>query len=399
MQAVILAAGKGTRCYPLTLTRPKALLKVADTTILEHNLEQLKGLVDEVIIVVGYLGEMIKKHIGNSWQGMKVRYAEQKAINGTGGALLLCRNLLKGRFLVLYGDDLYSRKDIERCLRHKLAVMAKEVPDPEKWGIIEIDNNKVIGLTEKPAHPRSHFANTGLYVLEPGIFEQRLKKTARNEYEATDFIRGLIRKESIACELVTDYWIPIGYPWHIIEANEFLLGRMKKSVIKGTIEKGVTVKGHIALGKDSLIRSGTYIDGNVVMGEQCVIGPNCLIRGPVTIGNGCKVGNAVEIKNSVIYDHTAVSHLSYIGDSVLGEKVNIGAGTIVANLRFDHKEIKTIINGDKVNTLRRKLGVVIGDNAQTGVHVSLMPGVKIWPGRWVKPATVVYEDMVMEEHQ
>ena len=399
MQAVILAAGKGTRCHPLTLTRPKALLKIANRTILEHNLEQLKGLVDDVIIVVGYLGAMIRTQMGDSFGGMKIRYVEQKEINGTGGALLLCKNLLKGRFLVLNGDDLYSRKDIERCLKHQYSVMAKEVADPEKWGIFDVKSGFVTGLTEKPKSAKSNLANTGLYVLDTKIFEYKLKKSAREEYEATDLVAALARKEKIHCERVADYWIPIGYPWHILEANEFLLTRMKKSVIKGTIEKGVTVKGQLALGKGSLIKSGAYIEGPVVIGENCAIGPNCFIRGATSIGNDCKVGNAVEIKNCVIYDNSSVPHLSYIGDSVIGEHVNLGAGTITANLRFDHKEIKTIINGEKVNTLRKKCGAFVGDHAQTGINVSLMPGVKIWPGRWIKPATTVYEDVVLEEHQ
>jgi bifunctional UDP-N-acetylglucosamine pyrophosphorylase/glucosamine-1-phosphate N-acetyltransferase len=399
MQAVILAAGKGTRCHPLTLTRPKALLKIAGRTILEHNLEQLKGLADDVIIVVGYLGAMIRKHIGDSFGGMKVRYVEQKEIDGTGGALLLCEKMLKGRFLVLNGDDLYSRKDIERCLKHQYCVLGKEVDDPEKWGIFDVKSGFVTGLTEKPKSAKSNLANTGLYVLDIKIFEYKLKKSAREEYEATDLVAALARKEKIHYEHVTDYWFPIGYPWHILEANECLIGRIKKSVIKGTIEKGVTVKGKIVVGKGTVIKSGTYIEGPVMIGEDCTIGPNAYLRGFVTIGDGCKVGNAVEIKNSAIFDGSAVPHLSYIGDSVIGEHVNLGAGTITANLRFDHKEIKTIINGEKVNTQRRKLGAVVGDGAQTGIHVSLMPGVKIWPGRCVKPATTVYEDVVLEEHQ
>ena len=393
MQAVILAAGKGTRCYPLTLTRPKALLKIANKTVIEHNLEQLVGLVDEVIIVIGHKGDEIKECIGNRFKGIKVRYVEQHAQNGTGKALELCKDQINGRFIVLNGDDLYSAQDIRSCIQHRYAVMAQQVPDPEHWGIFEINGRFVKSLNEKPANSTSGLANTGLYVLDKTIFNHKLRKTKRGEYEATDYISYLIEKEKVVCERVKDFWLPVGYPWSILEANESLLKRMKKSVIKGTIEKGVTIKGTVFLGEGSVIKSGSYLEGNVVIGRNCVIGPNCYIRGDSAIGNGCKVGNSVEIKNSVLFDNTKVPHLSYVGDSVLGENVNFGAGTITANLRFDHGYVKMVVNGKKIDSGRKKLGCVVGDGAQTGIHVSIMPGVKLWPQVIIKPGETVYEDV------
>ncbi len=410
IQAVILAAGKGTRCIPLTITRPKALLTVANKTLLEHNLEQLEGLVDEVIIVVGYKGKEIRGHIGTRFRNMRVLYVEQKNQLGTGDALKSCEKLLLGRFVVLNGDDLYSRKDIHACLKYRYAVLTKKVDDPEKWGIVTVKENRVMSIVEKPKKHFSNLANTALYVLDTAIFKHKLNRTKRGEYEATDYISALAQKERVHCLPVSDYWIPVGYPWHIIDANEFFLEKMKKSVIKGTVEKGVTIKGGIFLDEGSVIKSGSYIEGNVVVGKNCVIGPNCYIRGYTSIGSGCKVGNGVEIKNSVLFDNTKVPHLSYVGDSVLGANVNLGAGTITANLRFDHGHVKSTINGSqksgisgtsksgdfdgkRMDTGRRKFGCVIGDGAQTGINVSIMPGVKMWPNVTVKPHTVLYEDI------
>ncbi len=413
MKAVVLAAGKGTRCYPLTLTRPKVLLKVANETILEHNLRQLKGLVEEVIIVIGYKSEMIKEAIGSKFENIKIKYVEQKKQNGTGGALLLCEKFLDGRFIVLNGDDIYSYADIKKCLKNKYCVMAKKVNDPEKWGIFTVKDENVAGIEEKPrtrenkrfsvsqkslisVKAKSNLANTGLYVFDDEIFNYKLKKSTRREYEVVDYVNYLVGKgERVKCEIASD-WIPVGYLWHIIDANEIILSRIKKSRIEGKIEKNVVVKGKLVLGRGSVIKSGTYIEGPVVIGKNCVIGPNCYIRGATSIGNNCKVGNGSEVKNSVIFDNTAIPHLNYVGDSVIGENVNLGAGTRVANLRFDHGEIKMNVNGERVSTGMKKLGAVIGDNVQTGINVSLMPGVRVWPGARVKPGVVVYEDMKTE---
>src|SRR4030043_872326 len=128
-QAVILAAGKSTRCYPLTLTRPKVLLKVANKTLIEHNLEQLNGIVGEVIIVIGYKKEMIKRLIGNKYKKINIKYVEQKQQLGTANALLQTKDLIKSNFVVLYGDDLYFKEDIKQFANEGYALLAAKTTD------------------------------------------------------------------------------------------------------------------------------------------------------------------------------------------------------------------------------------------------------------------------------
>lgn len=392
MKAVILAAGKGVRCLPLTATRPKVLLPVAGTTILEHNLRQLEGLVDEVIIVVAYMKEMVEEVVGKKFGRLNIHYVEQKKMLGTGDALLQCKKLLDGRFIVLNGDDMYSRTDLKRCIREKYAILVQKVEDTSRYGIVTVKGSKVLDIEEKPTHPKSSLANTGCYVLDTTIFEVRLKKSKRGEYEAVDYVRHVAENEHMTAVQVEDYWLSVGYPWHLLEANEFLLKRISKSIIRGKIERNVTVKGKLILGKGSLVKSGTYIEGPVIIGENCTIGPNAYVRPGTTIGNDCKIGNSTEVKNSIIFNRSAVPHLSYIGDTIVGEHVNLGAGTTTAPLRFDGKEIKSVVQGEKISTGRRKFGAVIGDGAQTGIHVNLLPGVKIWPNVWIKPNETIYED-------
>ncbi len=398
MQAVILAAGKSTRTYPLTLTKPKPLLKVANETIIEHNLNQLKGLADEVIIVVGYKGEMIESFIGKKFGKMKIScYVAQEKPLGNADALKCARNKIKERFILMFGDDLYSGKDIKNLVKYKNAILAQKVQNPQCFGVLKTDKDIFKEVVEKPKEFISDLVNVGCFVFEKKIFNylESVDLSQRNEYELTDAYNLMAKKEKINVVEVKDYWLPTGYPWNLLEANEFLMNRIKSKIEKGAkIEKGTTLKGKIILGKGSFIKAGSYIEGPVAIGESCVIGPNCYLRAGTVIGNNSHIGQAVEIKNSIVGDNTNVSHLSYVGDSIIGDNCNLAAGTITANLRHDGKNIKCKVKEEIKDTGRKKIGVMMGDNCKTGIHTSFYPGVKIDPGICTLPGDVVKRDLV-----
>jgi len=394
-QAVILAAGASTRTYPLTVNKPKPLLKVANKTILEHNLEQLDGSVDEAIIVIGFEGAQIIKRIGEQFSRIKIRYVQQSQQLGTANALQQARALINDEFIILNGDDLYSREDIKKCLEHKYAILASKVVDFQSFGMLELkEENNLNRIVEKPDQYISNLANTGLYVLDSSIFNYiaKLKKTGE-ELFLTDAVNLLAEKEHVIVVPVSDYWLPIAYPWNLLDANEFLLKKASLD-IDGVIEQNVTLKGPVGIGKNSIIKNGTYIEGPVIIGENCHIGPNAYIRGATAIGNNCKIGSAVEIKNSVIMNSATIGHLSYVGDSVIGEHVNLGAGTIVANLRHDGEDVKSLVKGNLISIGRRKFGTVLGDNVKTGINTSIYPGRKIWPNKTTLPGEIVKKDIV-----
>ncbi len=391
IQAVIMAAGKSTRTWPLTLTKPKPLLKVMNREIIKHNLDALQGLVGEVIIIVGFKREMIIEEIGHKYGKLKIRYAEQKAQLGTGHALKYVEKLIKGKFIVIGGDDIFSKKDIKACLRHKYAVLGCKVEDPGRFGVFVVKGKEVNKVVEKPKKFVSDIANTGLYVFDKSVFEFKLRKSQRGEYEIVDYINALIKKERVVCENVKGYWLSVGYPWDLIEANNVLVSEIKND-IKGKVEKNVIVKGKLIVGKGTEILSGTYIKGNVTIGENCLIGPNCYLRGNTSIGNGCHIGQAVEIKNSIIMDNAKVPHLSYIGDSVIGKNSNLGAGTITANLKHDNKNVRSVVKGKIADTGRRKLGTIIADDVHTGINTTIYPGRKIWPGVSTLPGEIIDKD-------
>jgi bifunctional UDP-N-acetylglucosamine pyrophosphorylase/glucosamine-1-phosphate N-acetyltransferase len=381
--------------HPITLTRPKPLLQVANKTLLEHNLLQLSGLAGEAVIITGYMEGKIRESLGSSFSGIKISYVEQKEQLGTAHALLQAEGLLKGRFVVLMGDDLYSREDIVSCLKAKYCILGKEVSEPKNFGVISVSGKKMTGLIEKPEKPASNLANTGLYVLDDNIFPiiRSLKKSRRGEYEITDAIAEFAKKEDVSVETVKGYWFPTGYPWNLLEANEFLLKAEKSFRVEGAVEKGATLKGCVAVGKGTTIKAGSYIEGPAVIGRDCDIGPNCHIRPFTSIGNGCHAGNCVEIKNSILMNRARVPHLSYVADSVIGEDANVGGGTIVANLRHDGANVRSMINGKLVDTGRRKFGTAIGDGAKLGAGNTVYPGRKIWPGKTTKPGEIIKEDV------
>lgn len=185
----------------------------------------------------------------------------------------------------------------------------------------------------------------------------------------------------------------IRYPWDLLRINEELVGSLSVSDIRGEVSPYAHVQGKIIVGTGSRILPGVFIEGNVVIGSNVRIGPNCYIRGSTSIGDSCHIGQAVEIKNCIIMSNTNVGHLSYCGDSILGEHVNLGAGTITANFRHDGCEHRSLVAGKLVGTGRRKFGTIIGDGVHTGIHTAIYPGRKIWPAMTTRPGDIVGRDL------
>ena len=407
MDAIVLAAGEGVRLRPLTSTRPKPMLPVAGKPILEWDLEALDcAKVKNVYIVVGYKADVIKSYFGGRFRGMRLHYVTQKEQLGTGDAVAQVGNLVKGDFIVMNGDLFVTRGFISTLIRqHKrrgleASMSLVEVKDPKSYGIVEVKGTKVVSLEEKPQKPRSNLANAGVYIFNKSIFNilKGIGKSERMEYELTDAIKKLISGGKVSgFECECGQWIDIGLPWNLLDANEIVLKSIPaRRSSKATIEKNAHLKGDIHVGAGTIIKSGAYIEGPVYIGRNCVIGPNCHVRPYSAIMDECKVGNAVEVKNSILMRGTHVGHLSYVGDSIIGERCNFGAGTLVANLRFDDDEVRIEVKNRMVKSGRRKFGCLMGDNVKTGINVSIMPGRSIYPGAYVDASSVVKNTIFTE---
>lgn len=406
LKAVILAAGEGVRLQPLTFTRPKHLLPVAGKPILQHLIETLKKAeINEFLIVIRYQAEMIRNFFGNGEKlGVKISYIKQGSEKGTGDAVQAAEPHVEGDFLLLYGDLLVEaevvKAVVETHLREKPAATMTVVPveNPQHYGVVALQGNRVTRIVEKPKPEEapSSLVNAGIYMFSTSIFEKirETRRSDRGEIEITDSLSLVINegKTILAVTAPKESWIDIGRPWDLLEANEWTLKRLKPR-LEGQIENGATIIGPVCVEENARIRAGAYIEGPAFIGAGSDVGPNCFIRPYTSLGRNVRIGNACEIKNSIIMDGTHVGHLSYVGDSIIGEKCNLGAGTVIANLRFDGKTVKMMVKGEVVDTGRRKLGVVFGDEVETGVNASFMPGVKIGNNCWIGANVLVYRDV------
>ncbi|HJH29549.1 MAG TPA: glucose-1-phosphate thymidylyltransferase [Methanosarcinaceae archaeon] len=395
MKAVILVAGEGKRMRPLTTTRPKVMLPIANKPILEHIVDAaVDAGINEFVFITGYFEDSIKDHFkdGGKW-GAKIEYVHQTKQSGTADAIGCARGSVTGRFVVLNGDVLISSDYLANLIsREEDAVLTvKEVENPSDFGVIEISGKKVTKIIEKPEVPPTDLANAGIYLFDDSIFDFIDKTTLseRGELEITDSLQMLIDSgANVGYEILEHDWIDVGRPWDMLDANELLLGEVKAEC-NGLVESNATLIGEVVVGKGTLIRNGAYIIGPVVIGNDCDIGPNCFIRPSTSIGDGVRIGNAVEVKNSIIMDNTHVGHLSYVGDSIVGQECNFGAGTKVANLRHDGKSVRVTIGYQFLDSGRRKLGVIMGDGVHTAINASINVGTVIESGGSTKPGEVV----------
>jgi len=378
MKCVILAAGEGKRMHPLTYTRPKVMLPIAGKPILEWNLRNARaaGLKD-FIFVVSYKSEMVREYFGNGkkWN-IKITYVNQGEPMGTAHAIGMVESFVND-CLVMCGDTIFGTNDIKKIKRKGNKIGLIKVENALEYGIVELIGKYVVKIYEKMDRPFTNVINAGIYHFNKDMFSyiRNTEKSARGEYEITDSINLFASKEKMEGVFLKD-WRDVVYPWHLLDANEELLKKLKTK-IQGTVEKNVTIKGPILVGKGTVIRSGSYIEGPVIIGDNSNIGPHCFLRPYTTIGNHCHIGNACEVKNSIVMDHSNVPHLNYVGDSVIGEHCNLGAGTTVANLRLDKNNIVVTLNGKKIDSKRRKLGTIIGDNVQTGINSTINVGTMI----------------------
>ncbi len=397
MKAVVLAAGRGTRMGPLTENRPKVMLPIANKPLLEHIILTLRASgISELFLVVGYCKDKIIEYFGDgSSLDVDIEYVEQHAQRGTANAIAVARDMINERFLVTNGDVLAGILDIKRLcnIGGDVVLAAKSVTVPQEYGILHVKGDKVEKLVEKPIKSTSNFANAGIYIFDPVIFDaiDDTRLSPRGEYEITNSIQFLIDSGKDVKFVLLKKWLDIGFPWHLLEANEIMLssGENIPWEIRGEVEPYATLKGNVAVGEGTIIRNGTYITGPVIIGDNCDIGPNCYVRSATSIGDDVRIGNAVEVKNSIVMSGTNIGHLSYVGDSIIGEMCNFGAGTKVANLRHDSRSILVELGGKKFDSGRRKLGVIMGDKVHTGINSMFNVGTTVTSGAYINPGEFV----------
>jgi glucose-1-phosphate thymidylyltransferase len=349
VRGLVLAGGHGTRLRPLTSTGNKHMIPIANQPILYYGLKQLARVgIRQVGIVLGPIQEGIREAVGTGGGfGLDVTYIEQGPPRGLADAVRCARTFLENEpFLMYLGDNI---------LEHGLAsfvdafvggeadavVGATPVADPHRYGIVELEGNKILSIEEKPRHPKSNLALVGVYVFDPKIHSiiESLPLSARGELEITDAIERLVGSGGrVVVQRVFGWWKDTGAPEDLLEANDLVLNGMAPEAFShdGTISTGATVSGNVALGEGSVVEAGAAIEGPAVIGTGVRVG-----RGTV-IGPGTSVGNLVELRGCSIRRTILLEGARIIGSVSVHDSL-IGRNAEVHGYGGQHREVSFII--------------------------------------------------------
>ncbi len=408
MKTVILAAGKGERLQPLTSTRPKPMLYVGNKPLLQLVIENLRdcGLTD-IIIVVSYKNEYIMNYFENGYDfGVNIKYVFQKEEAGRSeDAILAAKPLLEDEkeFLISHADFLVDKEMIHRAinnykrLKPEGVISVTLVKEPHLYGVVSLDEEaRIKRIIEKPERGKepSSYAVAGIYIFKTSIL-QGLTETRSLDVTVQNLINS---KRHVYASVWEREWVKVRYPWDLLKANELYLKHLlagKGSYIseKANISNNSTIVHPVWIGEGVTVKPGAVITGPVLIDKNSFIGTNSLIRPYSTIGKNVTIGFGVEVKNSIIYDKTQIGRLSFIGDSVIGESVEIGAGTQTINISFDKTPVKFNIQQEVVDVPIPKFGAVIGDHAIIGTNASILPGKQIGCHSIIHPGVILYESV------
>lgn len=377
---------------PLSDNYPKPMHPVSGKPILGHVLEgAIEAGAEELVVVTGYEGSKIRERFGDAFQQVPVEYVTQSTPDGTASAVASASDVIDGAFAVLNGDCLYEHSDLGRLFEDGPGIGVAAVDNPREYGVVSVAEGRIEEIVEKPTDPPTSLANTGAYVFPADALDKfDVEQSARGEYELTDVVRRVTDSHELRA-VRFDRWMDIGYPWDLLEANEELLENQETS-LDGDVAPDATIDGEVVVEPGATIKSGVVIEGPARIRSGSVVGPNAYLRGATLVDRDVKIGHAVEIKNSIIMAGSAVPHLSYVGDSVIGRNVNLGAGTIIANVRHDRAPINLTVKGNRMSTGREKFGAVVGDDVRTGINTSINPGVTLSTGATSAPGESVSRD-------
>jgi glucose-1-phosphate thymidylyltransferase len=349
MQAVILAAGEGSRIRPLTKNRPKAMVPVANQPIISYVIDALlaNGIRD-IVVVVGYRREQVIRYL-NTLPISPTVVVQEKQL-GTAHALQCAESEIYDDFIVLPGDNLVDSASIGRLLHEQNAMLIKDHPRPTNFGVVECAQGCVTAVTEKPEYASTMTVSTGVLSLTKDIFDH-INSTA-----LTDVINTMIKKGVCIRAFEAEEWLDAIVPWDLLMINSRLLQHIP-SQQEGTISRQAIVKGKVIIGKDTIIHPNTVIYGPVSIGSNCEIGPNVTILPDTSIGSRVTIKPHTLIESSLLMEDIQVGSHSLLFEAVVGE------GCILCD-HLTTQPFETIyeIEGE---VWKASFGAVLGDNVQT----------------------------------
>ncbi len=412
MKTLILAGGEGRRLRPLTQNCPKPMLMIAGKPMLEHVIDNLKTAgQSDFYIVVGYLQDQIKEYFGTGYDfNCRIEYIPQEKPENIEAAILCAASHFdkEEEFMITHADFFADPAIIQRCIEtHEsnnadATVSVTLVENPSLYGIVKMDAEaKIECIIEKPKQGTqpSNFAASGVYIFKPEIFNALAEKK-----ELDHAILSIIKRGgSVYSSVWEKDWVEIRYPWDLLKANSFVLN---KTLLKNgsfiansaEISPEVTITGPVYISEDVIIKSGAAINGPVYIGPNAFIGTNSLIRLNSSIGENVTIGYGVEIRNSIIFSETEIGRISFIGDSIVGQGVEVRAGIQTSNLPIFKKSkgenaILVKVGDEHLPVPFEKFGTLIGNNTLLCNNVSILAGKTIGNNCVILPNTTIDIDI------
>jgi glucose-1-phosphate thymidylyltransferase len=303
------------------------------------------------------------------YKNIKITYVTQDRQLGTAHALLQAKKHIKDSFIVLAGDNIIDPGSITKLLKDKseYSLLIKEHPHPSKYGVVFVEDRSIRRIVEKPKEDIGKYISTGIYKLPRSVFTDIQQYTSEGAHALSSIIQSLVDKGKYINTIFAKSWMDIVYPWDLITVNEVMIQEMSQST-SGVIEKGVTMKGLVSVGRGTKIYSGCYIVGPVVIGENCEIGPNACIFPSSSIGNNTAIHPFSEIRSSVIMNDVHIASNVQISRSVIGKGCVIGDN-------FSTITGKTTIEiENEFKRLDTPIGAIIGEDCIIESHVVVDPG-------------------------
>ena len=401
MKAVILAAGSSSRFKPVSDNRHKGLTTILGKPVIQHTIDELEKIgADEIIIVQGP-----EKQFEEELES-DVEFVVQENPKGMGDALRNAEHLLDGSFLVLNPYHATSSHIIENLIEKsgnedtELGFVSRETENPEDYGVLHIEKDKAVGVTEKPDPEDAPSSQriVGMYLLNQKFFDY-LDTAEEWEYQFEDALDQQLSEKPGSILFIEEETVSIKYPWNISDFLEVMLDKKSRDISeKAEIADSAEIKGKVIVDDGAKIYENSVIRGPAYIGKNAVIGNNSLVRANVAVEENVTIGANSEVKNSVFQPESSI-HSGFVGDSIIGRNTKVGAGTITANREFRENGKRPEIESDLIgkdydkNSGKTSLGAFIGDNVDIGVNVSLMPGVQIGSDAGVGPGTVVHENV------
>ncbi|MDH7508274.1 MAG: sugar phosphate nucleotidyltransferase [Methanomassiliicoccales archaeon] len=376
MKAVILAAGEGMRLRPFTYSRPKPMLQIGNKPILEYVVDALvSNDIKDIIMVVGYKKEKIMSYFQDGARfNAKISYAFQEKQIGTAHALLSARHLLDESFIVLAGDNLIDAETVSDLLRNGRipSILVTESDIPSKYGVVQLEGNKIVSIVEKPESTVGNIISTGVYLFNDEILEVIETEVSSGALGITNAMQKMLGRLDIYAVKTRGKWIDVVYPWDIIRVNAVALS-FEGQAISGIIEDNVMIRGPVVIGAGTRVRSGTYINGPVLIGEGCDIGPNVSIFPTTSIGNNVHIDAYTYVSNSVIMNNVCIGSHSHLSHTAIDEGVRIASSLSCvcghAFAKIDDEFFKL-----------ENIGALIGEDTTIGSHVTIVPGTIVGAG-------------------